>query len=670
MIDRSYINRQAEARVSARQTELAQREAQLQAMQSGKSFQWDLLEEVGRLVTRARRIGLDTEADELLRDPTNVNVGNRIFEKIIDANNLLDITYLSEGTRVSRAVGRIVLPVSGGSRLGSGFMVSPRILMTNNHVLESELHAANARIEFDFFAREDGTTGPVQRFRFQPNLFFITHVGLDFSLIAVAPVNPQGDAIRDRGWIPLLGPSGKAVAGERVSVIQHPNGDPQKVVVHDNKVTDVNGAFLLYRADTMGGSSGSPVFNINWDLAALHHAAVGHANEGIRISAIVTHLRNLQSQESAGSDSQSELLAEALSGTTPPVDSVSTAAQGAASAGGGAEIGPVINQDGTASWTIPLSITLGIGNAPAPAAPQDVPTVAPASPPTGTSSTEGDLADAISILDATEGRVYYSKVTDEKDRQAYYPDLDGLSDSQLFGELSDLIARTHTTTLDYKTARLSHLYPWIDRRDGSDRELRGIYSNKVFDTLEVIRDEIAMERQREAVMQRRMESLDPVDEEFLEELEAAHPFNCEHVVPQSWFNKRNQPKTDLHHLFTCEWGCNSFRSNHAYFDFALEAFRDNCGESADGKFEPKHGKGAAARATLYFLLRYPGDVADSAKEMPMDRLPILIDWAKSDKVDRWELHRNAEIFKVQGNRNPLIDFPDLVDRIDFTHGWT
>ena len=75
-----------------------------------------------------------------------------------------------------------------------------------------------------------------------------------------------------------------------------------------------------------------------------------------------------------------------------------------------------------------------------------------------------------------------------------------------------------------------------------------------------------------------------------------------------------------------------------------------------------------ARATLYFLLRYPGDIANSKKEMPGDRLKTLIEWAKGDKVDRWERHRNAEIQKVQGNRNPLIDFPDLADKIDFRQG--
>ena len=95
------------------------------------------------------------------------------------------------------------------------------------------------------------------------------------------------------------------------------------------------------------------------------------------------------------------------------------------------------------------------------------------------------------------------------------------------------------------------------------------------------------------------------------------------------------------------------------------SLRENCGEREDSKFEPKFGKGAVARATLYFLVRYPKDVADSTKEMPKSRLQTIINWANGDKIDRWERHRNAEIQKVQGNRNPFIDFPELVNKVNF-----
>ena len=103
----------------------------------------------------------------------------------------------------------------------------------------------------------------------------------------------------------------------------------------------------------------------------------------------------------------------------------------------------------------------------------------------------------------------------------------------LYEALAELLDRTHTTTLSYKKARLHHLYPWIHRRDGPNRPLKGIYSNKAFDATEAIIQELRAEAERERMIHARssLESLESVDDTFLEELEAACPFNCEHMVP-------------------------------------------------------------------------------------------------------------------------------------------
>jgi endonuclease I len=51
-----------------------------------------------------------------------------------------------------------------------------------------------------------------------------------------------------------------------------------------------------------------------------------------------------------------------------------------------------------------------------------------------------------------------------------------------------------------------------------------------------------------------------------------------------------------------------------------------------------------------------------------NEIDILIQWANQQAPDRFEMHRNEAIFEVQGNRNPLIDFPEWVDLIDFSRG--
>ena len=38
-------------------------------------------------------------------------------------------------------------------------------------------------------------------------------------------------------------------------------------------------------------------------------------------------------------------------------------------------------------------------------------------------------------------------------------------------------------------------------------------------------------------------------------------------------------------------------------------------------------------------------------------------WNEEDPVDLEELERNDSIMKLQGNRNPFIDFPELINRL-------
>jgi endonuclease G, mitochondrial len=98
----------------------------------------------------------------------------------------------------------------------------------------------------------------------------------------------------------------------------------------------------------------------------------------------------------------------------------------------------------------------------------------------------------------------------------------------------------------------------------------------------------------------------------------------------------------------------------------VEVVREACGKREQGRFEPAADKGAVARATLYFLLSYPGLVGDEARELQRDRLQTLLAWHEAEPVDEYERHRNMAIFELQGNRNPLIDHPEWAGRLDFS----
>lgn len=144
--------------------------------------------------------------------------------------------------------------------------------------------------------------------------------------------------------------------------------------------------------------------------------------------------------------------------------------------------------------------------------------------------------------------------------------------------------------------------------------------------------------------------------------------NVEHTWPQSRFTRKyptDMQKSDLHHLFPSDSEINSIRGNYPFGEVAQDKKDLKCpvsrfGATAEGRrvaFEPPEAhRGNVARALFYFSVRY--DMAiDSAQEKALRK------WHQEDPADVEEQARNDEIYKLQGNRNPFIDHPELVQKI-------
>ncbi|MCY7448427.1 endonuclease [Bacillus safensis] len=272
---------------------------------------------------------------------------------------------------------------------------------------------------------------------------------------------------------------------------------------------------------------------------------------------------------------------------------------------------------------------------------------------------------------------YYDEEKDKLSVNDYYRSINFIigNCSQLYQNIHELLARTHKNTLPYNRSRIE-LYSDVDLRENG--EIKSIYSGKNLDPESLIREDKHLEQERvrfiENVFNNEIIVTDEHKETILEEIENKFQFNIEHVVPQSWFGKLSPMVGDLHHLFISEKECNSFRSNIPYFDFEdynpesySEVIKNQCGKRGGNiKFEPESGKGEAARAVLYFLLRYPNKIKNERKKQ-VD-INLLIRWHKKHPITLHEKHRNRAIFNIQGNRNPLIDFPDCVDLINFSLG--
>jgi endonuclease G, mitochondrial len=269
-------------------------------------------------------------------------------------------------------------------------------------------------------------------------------------------------------------------------------------------------------------------------------------------------------------------------------------------------------------------------------------------------------------LEVSRRRPYFDADADATQRDAYYTGIDPASDpAAVLVQLSELVTTTHVYPHDY--APSEQLYPWVDLQPNG--HLDNIYSGTRVDPEEVIRDDARIARARAdrltAVVRSRPTMGSGELHREAQAVEGELHFNCEHAVPQSWFGHDEPMRGDLHHLFTCEPTCNSKRGSIPYSELTdMRVPIAACGRTlGDTGFEPFAGKGAVARATLYFLLRYPGLIGDRLVELQRAALPTLVSWTQDNAVGVYEQHRNAAIFEAQGNRNPFVDFPELAGRL-------
>lgn len=159
-------------------------------------------------------------------------------------------------------------------------------------------------------------------------------------------------------------------------------------------------------------------------------------------------------------------------------------------------------------------------------------------------------------------------------------------------------------------------------------------------------------------------------------------YNREHSVPKSWFNNQYPMYTDLFHLYPVSGYINSRRSNYPFGEVGDVTFTSTSGSKL-GKsdfpgytgtvFEPvDEYKGDFARTYFYMATCYHNNVSTWNSDMfAKNNLDVFTDWAKElllkwhrqDPVSEKETKRNDAVYGIQGNRNPYIDHPELVEKI-------
>lgn len=165
--------------------------------------------------------------------------------------------------------------------------------------------------------------------------------------------------------------------------------------------------------------------------------------------------------------------------------------------------------------------------------------------------------------------------------------------------------------------------------------------------------------------------------------ESGCSLNIEHCLPKSWWGGTdNEAYKDLFNLNPSDQRANSQKSNYAPGHVQKGDKFDNGSFRMDSKAKSQYNyicwepaeeyRGDFARtyffmATAYEYLEwtaYPDYISHSSYLMFSDTIQqVLLDWHRADPVSDKEICRADRISDIQHNRNPFIDYPELVEFI-------
>lgn len=157
-------------------------------------------------------------------------------------------------------------------------------------------------------------------------------------------------------------------------------------------------------------------------------------------------------------------------------------------------------------------------------------------------------------------------------------------------------------------------------------------------------------------------------------------YNREHSIPKSWFNDASPMVTDLIHVVPTDGYVNGKRSNYPFGEVASASWTSQNGSKLGSSavsgysgtvFEPiDEYKGDFSRIYFYMTVCYMnknlGATSNSmftSGNLKPWALSMLIQWSNEDPVSEKEIARNNAVYQIQGNRNPFVDYPELVGKI-------
>jgi len=204
------------------------------------------------------------------------------YERAIGENDSVYSNFVELIRNAKQKVGRIA--IKEGIKItgyATGFMVAPKVMLTNWHVFKQIEDVADSEIQFFYEYNISGNPVTPLCFKLDSSHFYISNKELDYCFVGVEPLDTSGKTdLNTIGYIfldPSLGKLGSEHK-EELNIIHHPDGDYMQLSIRENLFIKITPTSIWYETDTAPGSSGSPVFNDQWQVVALHHMGVGKKN--------------------------------------------------------------------------------------------------------------------------------------------------------------------------------------------------------------------------------------------------------------------------------------------------------------------------------------------------------------------------------------------------------
>lgn len=221
------------------------------------------------------------------------------LERTIRPNSpLIDLAVWRE--RQARVEGQVCRVQINGRAAGTGFLIGPDLVLTNHHVLDAVLAGTTSptavTCQFDYKKFADGTRTDGREValaaewlvdaspptlgeasgdpdRTKPGLDELDHAVIRLAEpIGAMPIGIHaGVGAPIRGWVDFPDPSTPCQPDMPLIIVQHPDGGPMKMALDFQSVLSVTDTRVRYATRTEPGSSGSPCFDLEWRLVALHH---------------------------------------------------------------------------------------------------------------------------------------------------------------------------------------------------------------------------------------------------------------------------------------------------------------------------------------------------------------------------------------------------------------